>query len=41
MFNEKLEDKYQNIIKSVVAPLKKHKASVNAMMVKIGEQFYG
>lgn len=41
MSGEKIENKYRNIIKSVVAPLKKHNASVNAMMVKIGEQFYG
>lgn len=40
-YSDDLAPEYQSIIKSVLAPLDKHNASVRAMMFKIGEKFYG
>lgn len=41
MFSKDIENKYRDIIKSTLAPLEAHKVSVEAMLLKIGEQFYG
>lgn len=40
-YSDDLAPEYQSIIKSVLALLDKHNASVRAMMFKIGEKFYG
>ncbi|MCM1323405.1 MAG: hypothetical protein NC218_04525 [Acetobacter sp.] len=41
MFNKKVEDEQLKIIKAALAPLNEHHATVEAMVLKNGENFYG
>lgn len=41
MFSDKFEEEQLKIIKAVLTPLSEHHASVDAMVLKNGENFYG